>query len=445
HTRYKILKGICEGLKHIHELEEPLLHLDLKPANILLDENMVPKLADFGLSKIFSDERTRTTKSPIGTLRYQPPEYIEGGEISKMFDIFSLGVVMIHIVSGPKGYDKCACMCSVDFIDLVKTNWRNRLHQEKWSDSLLEKYCRQVETCTQIALKCLEKDSQKRPDMKNVIDSLNQIEIDSGKKGYQMRMEPNDATDKKQHSNLMTSSTCIEVECVDKRETSSNVGEEYIVGRTDEKSKVVNSLSQRSITQRIIILPIYGIGGIGKTTFARLIYNDTKFNEYSHVWVYVSQIFTLNKIGNSIISELSGKKSEIIDETQMITRLKELLSVKRVMIVLDDLWEDNQFQLDNLKRMLNPGGSFNTIVLVTTRSKYVAKNICTNIEAYKIGFLTDGMCWDIIKQRSGFEARNDKERLADVGRAIAAKCGGVALAARSLGFMLQSMEYDKWR
>ncbi|CAO2142422.1 unnamed protein product, partial [Urochloa humidicola] len=106
---------------------------------------------------------------------------------------------------------------------------RNRLQQEKWSDSLLEKYCRQVETCTQIALKCLEKDSQKRPDMKNVIDSLNQIEIDSGKKGYQMRMEPNDATDKKQHSNLMTSSPCIEVECVDKRETSSNVGEEYIV------------------------------------------------------------------------------------------------------------------------------------------------------------------------------------------------------------------------
>jgi serine/threonine protein kinase len=66
-TRYKIMKGICEGLKHIHELDEPLLHLDLKPANILLDENMVPKLADFGLSKIFSAELTRTTKSPIGT------------------------------------------------------------------------------------------------------------------------------------------------------------------------------------------------------------------------------------------------------------------------------------------------------------------------------------------------------------------------------------------
>jgi serine/threonine protein kinase len=62
------MKGICEGLKHIHkELEKPLYHLDLKPANILLDENMVPKLADFGLSRICSEELTRTTKSPIGT------------------------------------------------------------------------------------------------------------------------------------------------------------------------------------------------------------------------------------------------------------------------------------------------------------------------------------------------------------------------------------------
>ena len=68
-TRYVIIKGICNGLKYLHEdLEDPMYHLDLKPANILLDENMEPKIADFGLSRLFGEERTRITTSSIGTL-----------------------------------------------------------------------------------------------------------------------------------------------------------------------------------------------------------------------------------------------------------------------------------------------------------------------------------------------------------------------------------------
>jgi serine/threonine protein kinase len=68
-TRYKIIKGACEGLKYLHEgFKEPIYHLDLKPDNILLDDNMTPKLADFGLSKLFGEEQTRVTHSPVGTM-----------------------------------------------------------------------------------------------------------------------------------------------------------------------------------------------------------------------------------------------------------------------------------------------------------------------------------------------------------------------------------------
>jgi len=108
HARFKIIKGICEGLKYIHdELEEPIYHLDLKPANILLDKDMVPKIADFGLSRIFGNELARVTRNPYGTHGYQPPEYIDNGEISGKFDIFSLGAVIKNIVSGPKGNSNC--------------------------------------------------------------------------------------------------------------------------------------------------------------------------------------------------------------------------------------------------------------------------------------------------------------------------------------------------
>jgi serine/threonine protein kinase len=68
-TRYAIIKGICEGLEYLHEkLKPPMYHLDLKPANILLDENMSAKIADFGLSRLFLEEKTRKTNSALGTV-----------------------------------------------------------------------------------------------------------------------------------------------------------------------------------------------------------------------------------------------------------------------------------------------------------------------------------------------------------------------------------------
>lgn len=68
--RYKIIKGICEGLKYLHK-EVDIYHLDLKPENILLDKNMMPKLADFGLSRLVVNEQSRATESPVGTT-YMP-------------------------------------------------------------------------------------------------------------------------------------------------------------------------------------------------------------------------------------------------------------------------------------------------------------------------------------------------------------------------------------
>lgn len=176
HTRYTIIKGICKGLKYLHEeLELPVYHLDLKPANILLDEKMLPKIADFGLSKLFGDERTRISATPIGTIGYLPPEYINQNLVSNKLDIFSMGVIIIKMMTGPAGYSRSAEMSTQDFIELVHGKWRNRL--QRTSVDVTESYAEQVKTCIKIALRCVDADRHKRPNIGDIIDELNETEI----------------------------------------------------------------------------------------------------------------------------------------------------------------------------------------------------------------------------------------------------------------------------
>jgi len=99
---YKIIKGICEGLHYLHE--NKIVHLDIKPSNILLDDNMVPKIADFGLSRCFDENQSRAVTSKlIGSMGYMAPEFYSG-EITFKSDIYSLGVIITEILTGKKGY-----------------------------------------------------------------------------------------------------------------------------------------------------------------------------------------------------------------------------------------------------------------------------------------------------------------------------------------------------
>ncbi|TVU25889.1 hypothetical protein EJB05_28407, partial [Eragrostis curvula] len=94
--------GICEGLHYLHQ--QKIVHLDLKPANILLDHYMVPKIADFGLSKCFNEKQTRAmTSNVFGSPGYMAPENY-GGLITFKSDIYSLGVIIIELLTGGKGY-----------------------------------------------------------------------------------------------------------------------------------------------------------------------------------------------------------------------------------------------------------------------------------------------------------------------------------------------------
>ncbi|XP_051210631.1 uncharacterized protein [Lolium perenne] len=268
--------------------------------------------------------------------------------------------------------------------------------------------------------------------------------ITMANKMEKMREDLEVITDQHKTFRLTEGTSANEPKVTDIRETSS-IMETQIVGRTEEKKEILSSLFD-SMTEEITILPIYGIGGLGKTTLAKMIYNNTQFKEYSQVWVYVSQTFDLKKIGNSIISQLSekGKESEYTGMEMIHKSLQNLLADKKILIVLDDLWEGEKFHLESLMDMLRVGKGGNVVVIVTTRDEDIAKKIST-IKPYKLAPLTDDICWSIIKQKSVFESRDDKEELEKIGKVIAMKCAGVALAAKSLGHMLQSMKFSEWK
>lgn len=171
-TRFKIIKGISKGINYLHNgCKDSIYHLDLKPENILLDKNLVPKIGDFGLSRLFQTEKTHITSKFMGTMGYMPPEFIDRRAITPKFDVFSFGVIIIRIVAGFEGYSKCEDMSPHEFLEHVHGNWRKRM-QETMSSHISE----QVITCIEIAFRCVEFDREKRPTIADIVNEVDKID-----------------------------------------------------------------------------------------------------------------------------------------------------------------------------------------------------------------------------------------------------------------------------
>jgi len=171
---YQIIKGICNGLHCLHQ--NRIVHLDLKPTNILLDGDMVPKIADFGLSRCFNEQQSQAITSKLfGSVGYFPPEFCNG-LITFKSDIFSLGVIIIEILTGEKG-----CRGVEEVLEIC----RNRLEISPASDMQLE----QIRVCAEIGIQCTEFNPGERPVIMDIINRLELDETESMDKSFKFSLQ----------------------------------------------------------------------------------------------------------------------------------------------------------------------------------------------------------------------------------------------------------------
>ena len=240
--------------------------------------------------------------------------------------------------------------------------------------------------------------------------------------------------------------------------THSRVSDSDVIGRKDDKEKVIELLMQQNPNDddtSLSVIPIVGIGGLGKTTLAKFVFNDNRIQECFplKMWVCVSDDFDIKqliiKIINSAVDSASGdapshqSNLSMFDLEQLQNQLKNKLSGQKFLLVLDDVWNEDRVKWVELRNLIQV--SVGSKVVVTTRSHSIASMMGT-LPSHILEGLSEEDSLSLFVKWAFKEGEEEKHpHLVNIGRQIVKKCRGVPLAARTLGSLLFSkFEASEW-
>ncbi|KAH0890267.1 hypothetical protein HID58_052696 [Brassica napus] len=176
--RLKIALGSGKGLAYLHELADPpIIHRDIKSNNILLDENLTAKVADFGLSKIVGDpEKTHVTTQVKGTMGYLDPEYYMTNQLTEKSDVYGFGVVMLELLTGKSPIERGKYVVREVKTKMNKTRSLYDL-QELMDTTIIasSSNLKGFEKYVDLALRCVEEEGVNRPSMGEVVKEIENI------------------------------------------------------------------------------------------------------------------------------------------------------------------------------------------------------------------------------------------------------------------------------
>jgi hypothetical protein len=208
--------------------------------------------------------------------------------------------------------------------------------------------------------------------------------------------------------------------------------------RSQEEEGVVRRLIAQENSSDLKVLPIIGMGGLGKTTLAQLVYNNPEIQKHFELrlWVCVSDDFNVDSLANRIVKENGCEASK---SSSALDNLRKAVSGKRYLLVLDDVWNRDEHKWERLKYYLKHGGSGSS-VLTTTRDEAVANLMMGATEgAYTLESLGADFIEEIIKTRA-FSSKKEEEwpgELVKMVGEVAKRCAGSPLVATALGSVLR--------